>query len=122
MLDSNVVIDYIRHNRDAVKRLSPYQGYGMVISFLIYAEVMAGSHPKFKAKTEKVLKFFTILSFSTKAQETTRLFARRYHAGKPMDLLIAAHAKAAGIEFLTNNTKDFTKYKGLKVHHYAIPV
>lgn len=74
---------------------------------------MAGSHLRYKAKTEKVLRNFDILPFATKAQETTRLFARRYRAGKPFDLLIAAHAKAEGAEFLTNNFKDFVKYKGL---------
>lgn len=121
MLDSNVVIDYIRHNTDAVKRLSEFDGYLLAISFLVYAEVMAGTQPRYKIKTEKTLRYFDILPFGNKPQAEARLFARRYHAGKPLDLLIGAHAKAEGLPLLTNNIKDFAKFKGLKVIYYKLP-
>jgi len=121
MLDSNVVIDYSRHNTEALKRLSEYDGYLLAISFFVYVEVMAGTHPKYKIKTEKALRYFDILSFGIKPQTEGRIFARRYHAGKPMDLLIAAHAKAEGVPLLTNNIKDFAKFKGLKTIHYKLP-
>lgn len=48
----NEVIDYIRHNRKAVNRLSKYENSRFAISFLIYTEVMAGSHLRLKAETK----------------------------------------------------------------------
>ena len=34
------------------------------------------------------------------------------------DLLIAAHARCAGLVVVTNNTRDFTRVKGLRIENW----
>lgn len=121
MIDSNVIIDLLRNRRKALGRIQRFSQYKLVVSHFSYIEVMAGAQSHRKADTEKFFRQYLVLSFNNKAQIESRSLARRYHAGKPLDLLIAAHAKAEGVELLTNNVKDFAKYKGLKVLHYEIP-
>lgn len=120
MLDANVVIDYIRHTNDALERLQPYNGYKLAVSFLVYTEVMAGAQPRHKAQTEKIFNYFPVMPYSTKAQLLARVLARKYHVSHPMDLLIASHAIDLDTPFLTNNMRDFTRYKELQVLHYKI--
>lgn len=38
-----------------------------------------------------------------------------------MDLLIAAHARAAGLTLVTHNTRQFTRVPGLLVEDWAEP-
>lgn len=120
-IDSNVVIDLLRNRRRALERIQVFSRYKPVVSHLSYIAVMAGAQNHRKGDTEKFFRQYAVLPFGRNAQLESRQLARRYHAGKPFDLLIAAHAKAEGVAFLTNNLKDFTKYKGRKVHHYVIP-
>ena len=35
------------------------------------------------------------------------------------DLLIAAHAKSAGLTLVTNNTREFERVEGLKLENWA---
>lgn len=58
--------------------------------------------------------------FDAKAHITAVNFLYKYFTGrenKPMDLLIAAHAKALKISIITNNAKDFI-FKEVTVFHY----
>ncbi len=53
-------------------------------------------------------------------KKTSEQFAFKYFTGRenpPMDLLIAAHAKALNLPIITNNAKDFI-FKEVKVYHY----
>ena len=120
MLDSNVVIDMLRNRIKANQRLQPYRHYKFLLSHITYLEVLAGAQLHRKNDTEKFLKEFAILLFTSKAHTQSRQLARRYHVQKPMDLLIAAHAISEGIELLTSNINDFERYKTarLKVLRY----
>ncbi len=121
MLDSNVIIDLIRNKDKALERLLDFSHYQFTISHFVYIEVLAGAQKHRKADTSKFLRAYSVLPFNSNAHEEARLLARRYHAGKPMDLLIAAHAKAEKVPLLTNNINDFAKFKGLKTMHYRLP-
>jgi tRNA(fMet)-specific endonuclease VapC len=37
----------------------------------------------------------------------------------PLDALIAAHAKAAGMILVTNNTKEFARVDGLQIQDWT---
>lgn len=120
MLDTNVVIDIQRNERQAMQKLAEFREHTLAISFLVYIEVMAGAQLRQKADTEKFLKWFVILPFDAKAQAVGKKFGRQHFVGrenKPMYLLIAAHAKSENVTVVTNNAKDFV-FKGLKVYHY----
>ncbi len=46
-------------------------------------------------------------------------------AGQPIganDFLIAAHAYALGLTLVTNNTREFTRIRGLKVENWLEPI
>jgi predicted nucleic acid-binding protein len=121
MLDTNVVIDLMRNETKALEKLKDFKGYTFVISFLVYAEVMAGSQLTQKVSTRKFLKQFAIKPFDSKAHATATKLLDKYFTGrenKPTDLLIASHAHSQRIPIITNNAKDFI-FKDVKVYHYT---
>jgi tRNA(fMet)-specific endonuclease VapC len=120
MLDTNVLIDLIRNKNIAIKRLQDYLKFDFVISYLVYAEIMAGAQLKDKFKTKQFLESFIILNFDEKAHLQATKYLNKYFTGtqnKPMDLLVAAHAKSLKMPILTNNSKDFI-FSGLKTFYY----
>lgn len=121
MLDTNVLFDLMKNEKSALEKLKDFKGYKFVISFLVYAEVMAGSQLRVKADTRKFLRKFPVKEYDTKAHTAAVKFLNKYFTGrknKPMDLLIAAHAKSLNIPVITNNDKDFI-FKEIKVFHYS---
>ena len=112
--------DLMRNEKRALEKLRYFKGYEFFINLLVYAEVMAGSQVRVKADTRKFLKEFKVMVFDAKAHITAVNFLYKYFTGrenKPMDLLIAAHAKALKISIITNNAKDFI-FKEVTVFHY----
>jgi tRNA(fMet)-specific endonuclease VapC len=121
MLDSNVVIDILRNEKKAYTKLKDFINFNLAISFLVYVEIMAGTQINRKAATRKFLKSFSIIPFDKKAQDFAIKFTNKYFTGrenKPMDLLIAAHAKSLNVPIITNNAKDFL-FSEIKVYHYS---
>lgn len=123
MLDINVLFDLMKNEKRALEKLREFKGYEFVISFLVYSEVMAGSQLRVKADTRKFLKKFTLQQFDAKAHSTAIKLLDKYFTGrenKPMDLLIAAHAKSLNAPIITNNAKDFI-FKEVTVFHHSKP-
>lgn len=93
----------------------------MVISHLSYIEVVAEAKAIVrltqKSFSDNTLCFLLLPKHRRKAAGLPVAI----HEQQPVDLLIAAHAKSEGIEFLTHHFKDFVKYKELKVHHCKLP-
>ncbi len=121
MLDTNVLLDIMYNEKKALEKLQNYSDYEFVISFLVYAEIMAGSQIRVKADTRKFLQRFTVKDFDVKAHTIEKEFLNKYFTGrenKPMDLLIAAHAKSLNVPIITNNAKDFL-FSEIKVYHYS---
>ena len=111
----------MRNEKRALKKLRYFKGYEFFINLLVYAEVMAGSQVRVKADTRKFLKKFPVMVFDAKAHITAVNFLYKYFTGrenKPMDLLIAAFAKALKILIITDNAKDFI-FKEVTVFHYS---
>ena len=120
MLDSNIIIDLLRHRAKALERLQPYGHFQFVISQISYIEVLAGAFKSRKNDTEKFFRSYIVLPLTVRVNLESRKLARRHHVQKPMDLLIAAHAITEKADLLTENFSDFSRYKsdGLILHHY----
>jgi tRNA(fMet)-specific endonuclease VapC len=66
---------------------------------------------------------FTILDFDQAASaqygQIRSLLESKGRPIGPMDLLLAAQAKAHGLVLVTNNEKEFKRVKGLRVENWA---
>ncbi|MBC7587635.1 MAG: type II toxin-antitoxin system VapC family toxin [Chitinophagaceae bacterium] len=120
MLDTNVVIDIFYQRKASIEKLKEFIDYHFAISHLVYMEFMAGTQVRQKADARKFLSEFIVKPYDEPAQKMSEKFASKYFTGrenKPMDLLIAAHAKSLNLPIITNNSKDFI-FKEVKVFHY----
>ena len=120
MFDTNVVFDLMYHEKKTMAKLADYSTYDFAISILVYAEVMAGAQLRVKQDTRKFLQRFKICNFDAKAHTVAKIFLDKYFTGrekKPMDLLIAAHAKSLNVPVITNNARDFI-FKEVQVVYY----
>ncbi len=121
MLDTNVVLDILKNRTKALDKLKAFKHFTFIISFLVYVEIMAGSQLAQKKDTRKFLReFFIVHNFDDAAHKESTRFLNKYFTGRenrPMDLLIAAHAKSLHIPIITNNAKDFI-FSEIEVYHY----
>ncbi|MBX2930549.1 MAG: type II toxin-antitoxin system VapC family toxin [Chitinophagaceae bacterium] len=121
MLDTNVVIDIFRNRTAAFEKLKEFNGYTFLISHLVCVEFMVGMQIREKKDGRKFLNEFVIKTYNEAAQKQANKYTDIYFVGrenKPIDLMIAAHAKALKLPIITNNAKDFI-FTGLKVYHYS---
>jgi tRNA(fMet)-specific endonuclease VapC len=88
----------------------------IVAAELRYGAVQMGSQ-RLTAQLDAVLEALDILPFETPADAVYGAFrARLEQAGQPIganDLLIAAHALAAGCALVTDNESEFRRIEGL---------
>jgi tRNA(fMet)-specific endonuclease VapC len=91
----------------------------VVTSAIAYAEVMRKvpeDDPIKIAQAEAIFRVVTILPFDAAA---ARAFGAIPFKRGTFDRLIAAHARALGLIFITNNERDFTDVAGLKIENWA---
>ena len=122
MLDTNTCIFAINGVSEVRLRFTNEYSQGIAISAITEAELWFGvensKSPEKNANT--LLKFLVTvetLPFDTHAAVIYgRVRAGLKRAGTPIgdrDTLIAAHAKAAGLILVTNNTGEFERIEGL---------
>ena len=129
MLDTDIC-SFIakRANEKLLKRLKRTPVEDVCISVITKAELLYGVDisPRAKADEAAVTAFLThvaVLDFSDDA--APHYAAIRGHlkrVGKMIganDLLIAAHARAAGLTLVTNNTGEFARVPHLKLENWA---
>ena len=101
---------------------------GIVISVMTLAELEHGLykslHTEKNAKNlNNFLSTVQILPFEAEAAiQYGRICTDLERKGttiSTMDMLIAAHAKAAGLVVVTNNTKEFERVEGLEIENWA---
>ena len=129
MLDTNICIYLIkRRPAEVVRRFLAQDPAELCISAVSYAELMHGveksqAPQKNRLALSLLLSPFAILPFDIlAAEEYGRIRAAREPRGAPigpMDLLIAAHARAAGLTVVTNNTREFDRVDGLTVENWV---
>ncbi|MDR1619644.1 MAG: type II toxin-antitoxin system VapC family toxin [Clostridiales bacterium] len=122
LLDTNTCVYLMKSNEAVVAHYRKKQSEGIAISVITAAELYYGVYnsafpEKNGANLANFLIGVEILDFdSAAAMEYGRIRTILRQQGTPvgpMDLLIAAQAKSAGLTLVTNNTREFERVKGL---------
>ncbi|MEG3166170.1 type II toxin-antitoxin system VapC family toxin [Sphingomonas sp. PB2P19] len=127
MLDTNIVSDLVRSPQGHVfDRIAAVGSDTMCISIITAAELRYGcakkGSPRLLAQVETILGSIEILPFDVPVDaEYAGIRAELEAEGKPIgpnDLLIAAHAYAAGATLVTANVGEFERVRGLHVENW----
>jgi tRNA(fMet)-specific endonuclease VapC len=127
MLDTNIISDLIRNPQGkAAKRVAKVGEDNICTSIIVAAElrygcVKSGSKRLLEA-VEDLLGEISVLPFDVPADaKYGEVRSELEAAGKPIggnDLLIAAHACAAGATIVTANTGEFKRIRGLNIENW----
>lgn len=125
MLDTNTCIAIIKRKPPQVlKRFNAYRVGEIGISWITLAELEFGvAKSQHVEKNQAALDEFILpLEIASFDHETARIYGRVRAAlekkGTPissLDTMIGAHALALGVTLATNNTKEFSRIKGLNI-------
>ena len=129
MLDTNICIYVMKKKPENVlRRFHAELDKGLYISSITLAELEYGmKHSSNPARNEQALTRFlaplAILPFGTAAASEygeirTYLQSRGTPIG-PLDMSIAAHAKAEGMALVTNNIREFERVPGLSLENWV---
>jgi len=127
MLDTNIVSDLVRSPQGRVfERIAALGGDGICISIITAAELRYGcakmGSARLLAQVDAILSSLEILPFDVPADAGyAGIRAGLEAAGRPIgpnDLLIAAHAHAAGATLVTANIGEFERVEGLHVENW----
>ena len=124
LLDTNIVSDLVRDPHGAVARRIARVGEGTVCTSIVvacelrYGAAKKGS-PRLSAQLESILEVLAVLPLAAGAdRHYGEIRAHLERDGRPIganDLLIAAHARAAGLRLVTRNVEEFSRVPGLTV-------
>ena len=125
MLDTNTCIAVIKRKPSQVlKRLSAYKVGEIGISWVTLAELEFGvAKSRHLEKNQAALDEFVLpLEIANFDRETARVYGRvratLERKGAPigsLDMMIGAHALSLGATLATNNTREFSRIKGLTI-------
>lgn len=129
MLDTNICIYVIKNKpQHVVQRLKEHLPQGLCISVITLAELEHGvAKSTYPAKNRMALmQFLSILEVlpfdDLAAVEYGDICATLQKQGTPigsMDMLIAAHARAANLILVTNNGREFDRVSGLCIENWT---
>ena len=127
MLDTNIISDLIRNPKGkAARRIAKVGETNICTSIIVAAELRYGCA---KSGSERLMKVvedllgeIDVLPFDVPADaDYGAIRAALEVAGRPIganDLLIAAHARAAGTTIVTANADEFKRIHGLNVENW----
>jgi tRNA(fMet)-specific endonuclease VapC len=127
MLDTNIISDLIRNPQGkAAKRIAKVGEDNICTSIIVAAELRYGCAKSGSVRllraVEDLLGEIKVLPFDVPADaEYGAIRSELEKAGKPIggnDLLIAAHAHAAGATIVTANADEFKRIRGMKVENW----
>lgn len=129
MLDTNICIYAIKHKPEQVLlRLNEHDPAEICISSVTYAELMHGVQKsqavdKNRLALALLLANIEILNFDANAAESYgEIRAELEKQGTPigpLDMMIAGHARSLNYTVVTNNIKEFSRIKGLKLENWT---
>ena len=130
MLDTNICIYTIKKKPPMIlRRFMSHNSEELCISSITYAELVHGVEKSQAVDRNSLalalfLSPITILSFDDRAAEEYGKIRvdleRRGTPIGPMDMLIAGHAKAAGLTLVTNNTREFQRVSDLPLEDWSM--
>jgi tRNA(fMet)-specific endonuclease VapC len=124
LLDTNILSDLVRNPRGHVfDRIKEVKEQNICTSILVAAELRYGAAKKASSRLTiqlgAVLRAIDVLAFEPPADVVYgKLRTQRERSGQPIganDLLIAAHALALGHTVVTDNEREFSRVKDLRV-------
>lgn len=129
MLDTNICIYAIKHKPEIViKNFLQHDPDEICISSITYAELMYGVEKSQAVDRNRMamamfLSPITIREFNAAAaEEYGKIRADLEKKGTPigpMDMMIAAHAKAEKLIIVTNNVKEFNRVNDLTIENWV---
>ncbi|AKM33305.1 transcriptional regulator (plasmid) [Pandoraea faecigallinarum] len=127
LLDKNIISDVIRSPDGAVARRIEQVGPKKIFtSIIVAAELRYGcakkGSSKLLTKVEGILETLPVLPLDIPADaEYGAIRTELEAAGQPIgmnDLLLAAQAYALGLTLVTDNTREFSRIRGLNVENW----
>jgi predicted nucleic acid-binding protein len=120
LIDTDVIIDYLRGNSNAIAYLSHTQAKFMCyISTITIAELYSGVREgKETHLLDDFIKEFSVATFNEIVAQKAGLFRRDYgksHGAGLADCIIAAIAEELGCTLITLNKKHFPMLKKIKI-------
>lgn len=129
MLDTNICIYAIKHKPEKVfKKLQKINPSDVCISSVTYAELIYGVEKSAAVERNRLalsmmLSNIEIMNFGVLAATSYGMvradLEKKGTPIGPLDMMIAGHAKSLGCTVVTNNVKEFSRVKGLKVVNWA---
>lgn len=117
LLDTNVIIDYLRGDRKALNYLQ--ESITPLICVVSQGEIYQGAKNKEELrKLEQILKKFTVIPITPEISHMAIEFLKLYHLPHGLlilDSLIAATAIENKLTLVTGNVKHFIFIKDLKI-------
>jgi predicted nucleic acid-binding protein len=120
LLDTDVLIDYLRDVANAVRLLQPRFAAGdpLAASVVTKAEVLAGMRAGEEQRTVRTLGSLALAPVDDEVAMHGGAFARYYRSMHPgislADYLIAATAQVLGADLWTQNPRHFPMFEGLE--------
>jgi predicted nucleic acid-binding protein len=102
--DTNIVIDWLKHNPQATAELARYKGHR--ISRIVWTEVLAGESLDARDTVRQALANFDIVELDARIAAAAADIRYRSRM-KLLDAYILATAQVNGAILITRNTKDF---------------
>lgn len=119
LLDSSVVIDFLRRKDKNDSLLAKLPNYDFYISIVTHTELYSGKSiwesKEAKAELEKFLSIVTILPLIDKISQVAGKIKAYNNDRSLLDCIIAATAINNNLTLATLNIKDFEKIKGVKL-------
>ena len=129
MLDTNICSHVLRSRPPSVKGRFDEAGDGaLVISAVVLAELLYGAarHPHAVVIRREIADLVSRLAVlpwdEVAANDYGILRASLEKAGSPLgavDMMIAAHARSAGLTLVSNDTRHFDRVEGLSVANWV---
>lgn len=127
LLDTNIVSDLVRHPAGVVRdRIAEVGEHTVCVNIVVAAELRFGAAKRRSVRltrqVEAILSALPILPLEAPVDEhyaDIRLFLES--AGQPIgpnDMIIAAHARAAGLTLISENVAEFSRVPDLQVESW----
>ena len=127
MLDTDICIYVLRHQYPSLQAHLNRHAESLAVSTVVLSELYFGAENSSRPdENHRVLESFaarlSVLPFDASAAwHSGRVRAELKRAGRPIgayDLMIAGHARSAGLTLVTNNAREFGRVPGLVVENW----